>query len=72
MEKKANKTKSTSNPVGSWWGRGLLALILLGLSYGFASLAIDSGSLIQYGLSIVALYLGLANFFRAGRLVLFK
>jgi len=36
-----------------WWVRGVLAIVLLGIAYGFASLAIDNGSLFTYALSIV-------------------
>ncbi len=35
-----------------WWIRGALAVIFAALAYGFASLAIDSGSLITYALAI--------------------
>lgn len=31
----------------------VLALIFAGLTYGFASLAIDSGSLVEYAITIV-------------------
>lgn len=36
----------------TWWIRGVLAVIFAGLSYGFASLAIDSGSILTYVLAI--------------------
>ena len=35
-----------------WWIRALLALIFAAMSYGFASLAIDSGQIIAYVLAI--------------------
>jgi len=35
-----------------WWVRLVLALIFAGIAYGFASLAIDSGSLAYYALAI--------------------
>jgi len=38
-----------------WWVRGLVALVLAGVAYGFASLAIDSGALWQYALAVVFL-----------------
>ncbi len=34
------------------WVRTLLALTFLSIAYGFVSLAIDSGSLIEYALTI--------------------
>ena len=36
-----------------WWMKALLALVFIGLAYGFVSLAIDSGSLWQYAIGIV-------------------
>jgi len=41
--------------IEKWWVRGLIALALAGVAYGFASLAIDSGALWQYALAIVFL-----------------
>ena len=38
--------------LNNWWVKALLAIIFAGLAYGFASLAIDSGSLIEYALTI--------------------
>jgi len=38
--------------LNNWWARALLAVIFAGLAYGFASLAVDSGSLIEYALTI--------------------
>lgn len=43
------------------------AMLGLGLAYLFASLAIDSGSLIQYGLTILAAAWGLKALVRAIR-----
>ncbi len=34
------------------WVRAVMALLFLGIAYGFASLAIDSGSLFEYALTI--------------------
>lgn len=38
-----------------WWVLVLLAAVFGGLSYGFVSLAIDSGSLWEYAVSIIFL-----------------
>jgi hypothetical protein len=38
--------------LNNWWVRALMALIFAGLTYGFGSLAIDSGSLLEYALTI--------------------
>jgi len=34
-----------------WWIRAVLALVFVGLAYGFASWAIDSGAWLTYGLA---------------------
>ncbi|MEK7561706.1 MAG: hypothetical protein AAB541_02490 [Patescibacteria group bacterium] len=46
---KANQEQKLLN---RWESRVLFTLIFAGLTYGFASLAIDSGSLIEYALTI--------------------
>ncbi|HSX18388.1 MAG TPA: hypothetical protein VLE51_03475 [Candidatus Saccharimonadales bacterium] len=38
--------------IRTWWMRLLLALVFLGIAYGFISLAIDSGSLWQYVIGV--------------------
>lgn len=38
--------------IHTWWMRAILAVLMLGIAYGFASLAIDSGSLFHYALAI--------------------
>lgn len=53
-----------------WWVLALLAAVFLGLAYGFASLAIDSGSLWQYAVSIVFLVWAVKYIVRSTRLVL--
>ena len=36
----------------TWWVRGAMALVFAAIAYGFASLAIDSGSILTYILAI--------------------
>lgn len=55
-----------------WWVLLLLAAAFLGLSYGFVSLAIDSGSLWQYAASIIFLIWGVKYIVRGARLALFR
>lgn len=51
--KKASMSKNDEQKLlNKRWGRGVMALIFLGIAYGFASLAIDSGSLLEYALAI--------------------
>jgi hypothetical protein len=56
----------------AWWMRALLALGCILLAYGFASLAIDSGNLLEYAATIALLWFGIRNAFRAFRLAVFS
>lgn len=67
-KRKANK----KSPFELWWARLVAALAAIGLSYGFASWAIDTGSLLQYAVSILLLYFGVATVFRVVRTALAK
>ncbi|MEX1059153.1 MAG: hypothetical protein WEC17_01850 [Candidatus Saccharimonadales bacterium] len=51
-----------------WWMLALLALAFLGLSYGFVSLAIDSGSLWQYAVGIIFLIWAVKYIIRSAKL----
>jgi len=51
-----------------WWVLLVGAAIFLGLAYGFASLAIDSGSLWQYAVSIIFLVWAVKYVVRGARL----
>lgn len=37
----------------NWWAEPVLAIVLLAISYGFVSWAINSGSLVEYALGIL-------------------
>ena len=56
----------------AWWVRAGLAVALLLLAYGFASLAIDSGSLLEYAAAIVLIWWGAKHGYRAVRFALFS
>ena len=49
------------------WVRAVTALALLLLAYGFASLAIDSGNLLEYAVTIVLLCFGIKYLIRSVR-----
>ena len=49
------------------WVRAVTALALLLLAYGFASLAIDSGNLLEYAVTIVLLWFGIKYLIRSVR-----
>jgi len=53
--------------MNQWWVRALVALAFIGLAYGFASLAIDSGNLLEYAVTILLLWFGVRHAVRAVR-----
>lgn len=53
----------------TWWIRGLLGIALLLLAYGFASLAIDSGSWLEYAVTIIFVWFGVKDIFLSVRLI---
>ena len=56
----------------NWGVRAGLAVAFLLLAYGFASLAIDSGSLLEYAATIASLWYAVRNAIRAIRLAVFS
>jgi type VI protein secretion system component VasF len=56
----------------AWWVRAGLALAFILLAYGFASLAIDSGNLLEYAAAIASIWYGVSNGIRAFRLAVFS
>jgi lysozyme family protein len=50
-----------------WWVRALIALVSVGLAYGFASVAIDSGNLLEYAAAIGFLVYAFRNTSKAIR-----
>lgn len=56
----------------NWGIRAGLAVAFLILGYGFASLAIDSGSLLEYAATIACVWYAARNGFRAFRLAVFS
>ena len=55
----------------TWGVRAGLGIAFLLLAYGFASLAIDSGSLLEYAITIVFLWFGIKHIVRSVRLAFF-
>ncbi len=53
-----------------WSTQGLMAVIFAGTTYGFASLAIDSGSLIEYALTIFFFVWAIKSAVRSVRLAI--
>jgi hypothetical protein len=55
--------------MNQWWGRALVALVFIVLAYGFASLAINSGNLLEYLITLVLLWWAVKHAVRAIRFV---
>ena len=53
----------------TWWVRGLIGILSLLVAYGFASLAIDSGSWFEYAAAIIFIWYGVKDIVRSVRLV---
>lgn len=67
MRKRVSRKAAKQKAVNLWWIRLILSAAFLGLAYLFASLAIDSGSIVQYAICIVLLYWALAHAIRGIR-----
>jgi hypothetical protein len=52
MAKRVSRASQEQLLMHKWWVRALVGLAFLGLAYGFASLAIDSGNLLEYAITI--------------------
>ncbi len=53
MAKRISRRSQNQQAIHTWWASAALALVFLGLTYGFASWAIDSGSLWLYALTLI-------------------
>jgi predicted tellurium resistance membrane protein TerC len=64
----ASKTKQQVL-LQTWWVRGLLGIVFLLVAYGFVSLAIDSGSWLEYAIAIILIWFGVKDILRSVRLI---
>jgi len=67
MARRVSRRSQEQILMNQWWVRALIAIALIGLAYGFASLAIDSGNLVEYAVTIILLWLGVRHAVRAVR-----
>ena len=72
MAKRVSRRSHEQILMQQWGVRLALALALIGLAYGFASLAIDSGNLLEYAAAIACIWYGFRNAIRAFRLAFFN
>lgn len=55
-----------------WWVRTAIGLAFISLAYGFASLAFNSGSLLEYAIAIVLVWWAVHNWIKAVRAAFFS
>jgi type VI protein secretion system component VasF len=67
MARRVSKKSHQQILMGAWWVRAILAVISVVVAYGFASLAIDSGSLWEYLAAIIFLWYAVHHAIRAVR-----
>jgi hypothetical protein len=67
MARRVSRTSHQQVLMHRWWMRALLALCFIGLAYGFASLAIDSGNLLEYLITILFVWWAVHHAIRAVR-----
>jgi type VI protein secretion system component VasF len=72
MARRVSRRSHQQEMMQTWWVRGLLALVFLLISYGFASLAIDSANWLEYLAAALTLWYGVKNSIRTFRLALFS
>jgi hypothetical protein len=56
MARRVSRKSQEQILMHQWWIRAFIALAFIGLAYGFASLAIDSGNLLEYAITIAFLW----------------
>ena len=71
MAKKASRQSSQQVLMGKWWVRALIALVFIGLAYGFGSLALDSAHFWEYVLAVVFIWYGVKEAVKAVRFAFF-
>ncbi len=65
MAKRVSRQSTDQKLYSKWWVQLVLGLVLLGIAYGFASLAIDNGSLLTYGVALAFIIWGLIQLKRS-------
>jgi type VI protein secretion system component VasF len=68
MARRVSRRTHQQELMQTWWVRVLLSIAFLLLAYGFASLAIDSGSLLEYAVTIGLAWFGVKHFIRSVRI----
>ena len=69
MARRVSRKSHQQQLMHRWWVRGLIALAFIALAYGFASLAIDSGNLLEYVITLAFVWWAVHHTIRAVRFV---
>ena len=72
MAKRVTRRTQEEILMHKWWIRAVLAIVFIGLAYGFASLAIDSGSLLEYAIAIAFTWWAVLHAIRGVRFAFFS
>ena len=67
MARRVSRKSQEQVLMQEWWVRALIAIVSVGLGYGFASAAIDSGNLFEYAAAIGFLLYAVRNSVKAVR-----
>jgi hypothetical protein len=67
MARRATRKSQELVLMHKWWVRALIALAFAGIAYGFASIAIDSGNLLEYAITLVFVWWAVHHAIRAVR-----
>lgn len=72
MARRVSRRSHEQIMMNQWWVRAALAVSFILLAYGFASLAIDSGNLLEYLAAILLIWFGIKHAYRAVRFAFFS
>ena len=72
MARRVTRKSQEQLMMHKWWVRALIGLAFIGIAYGFASLAIDSGNLLEYVITIAFAWWAIHHFIRAVRFAFFS
>lgn len=70
MARRVSRKSQEQILMHKWWVRALITLAFVGLAYGFASLAIDSGNLLEYAITLAFAWWAVHHAVRAVRFAL--
>ena len=61
MARRISRQSQQQALMQTWWTHAVIAVVFILIAYGFASLAIDSGNLVEYVATLAALWYGVRS-----------